>query len=94
MIWLFRIGVAVDILAILFALYTIVTDAIKNPSSSKNGVLALVTLLGVGWLVFSYYLKSVGKINLAALLVWIPGVPILLTALFLLLLIVLKPDWK
>ena len=88
----FYIPITVDILAIIIALYFLVTDYIRQ-SSSSNGMLALVTLLMFGYVALSWYLHT-KNISAGTVMAWIPAVPLLLYGVFILLFVILKPDMR
>lgn len=100
MSWLFKfafyIGFSIDCLTLLFGFYLIVEDMTRFAGYPKNGGsgLVLATLGFIAWLGGSYFLFTHGQKSLATILVWIPAVPVLLYALFILMFIILKPDMK
>ena len=89
----FYIGIAIDIIALLVALYFIVTDNI-NLSSSDNTGLTILTLLFGGWIGLCFWLKSKGSPGWAAVFAWIPAAPLFLYGLVVLLFIILQPDMR
>jgi hypothetical protein len=90
---LFYVPISVDIIGILVALYFIITDAMRQ-SSSSNGSLTFITLLMCGWVGLCFYLRSTPSHSLGTVLAWIPATPLLLYGLFILLFVILKPDMK
>lgn len=88
---LFYIGIGIDIVAILIALYFIITDSIGFSSSDNTG-LTIITLLFCGWVGLCWYLKIQGYPGIGAILAWIPALPMALYGLMVLLFIILKVD--
>ncbi len=93
MSWSFKIAIATDCIAILAALYFLITDFVRQ-SSSNNGPLALVTLAMCAWVALCFYLQSIGYRSVGTALAWIPAVPLLGYGLILLVMIIGKPDFK
>ncbi|MBI5917404.1 MAG: hypothetical protein HY842_18710 [Bacteroidetes bacterium] len=93
MTWKFLLPIIADCLAILIALYFLITDALRQ-SSSSNGMLSLVTFGMCCWVGLCFYLHHIGKITLATSLAWIPAIPLLGYGLLVLLMVILKPDFK
>ncbi len=97
MIWLYRIGFAIDILTLIFIFYQyFILPLFKSYSTTKwNGTLTISTLILTGVISVAYYLgNNDSNYSLATILLWIPAVPVVLYMLLLLALIVSKPDWK
>lgn len=94
MLWLFKIGVAINGLAVLIALFDLVSDAILRPRLPANGLLFLLTLILGAWVAFAIYLKMNGQLNLATALLWIPGAPMALMGVFFLVMIIVMTTSK
>ena len=94
MIWLFKIGVAINALAVLIAFFDLVSDAILRPRLPANGLLFLVTLMLGAWVAVAIYLKTTGQLNLATALLWIPGAPLALMGIFFLVMIIVMTTSK
>jgi len=90
---LFYIPTSANIIAILVAVYFLITDATSS-YSSNNGPLLLVTLLMCGWVGLCFYLKSTPASVVGTILAWIPAAPLLLYGLMILMFIILQPDMK
>lgn len=91
----FMIAVTINCIAILLAIANAIYDAFNlEHSYGHNNMANLSGFVLAGIVLFSFYLRSREHIALSNILVWIPAVPLLLTGLFLLLIIILKPDWK
>ena len=90
---LFYVPFGIDIIAILIALYFLITDSI-NFSSADNTGLTLITVLFCGWVGLCWYLRSRGAYAWGTVLAWIPALPLLLYGLMILAFIVIKPDMK
>jgi hypothetical protein len=90
---LFYIPTGANIIAILVAVYFLVTDAMRY-SSSSNGPLLLVTLLMCGWVGLCFYLRTTPASTAGTILAWIPAIPLLGYGLMLLMFMILKPDMK
>ena len=88
----FYIPISVDILAILISFYFIISDYIRQ-SSSSNGLLTLITLLMCGYVALSWYLHS-KNMSLGTIMAWVPAVPLLLYGIFILMFVILKPDMR
>ncbi len=93
MSWSFKIAFTTDCLAILVALYFLISDAVRY-SSSSNGALGGVTLAMCAWVLLCYFLQSNGYKSIGTALAWIPAVPLLGYALILLMMIIFRPDFK
>jgi hypothetical protein len=94
-IYFFYTAAFIDILALLIAIYFILTDmaysiggGTNNPSMYR--VLAIMILL-VG---AAFWLKSIGKIVFANILLWVPAFPLFCYGLMVLLFVVFKPDMR
>lgn len=90
---LFKIALTIDSIAILVALYFLISDALKQ-TSERNGMLGLITLLLCGWMILCFYLFNNVNLYLGTAMAWLPAVPIVMYAFFLIALIILKPDFK
>jgi hypothetical protein len=89
---LFYFAMGLNILGVLGALYFIISDE-SSGYSSGNGLLMLITLLLAGWIALCFYLRRTQPL-IAAVLAWIPALPLLMYALFVLMFIVISPDMK
>ena len=94
MSWIFGIAFTLDCIAILLALYTVIKDRFKYGNYSKTGVLGVITLLVCGWVAVGYLFFHQGYAFIASAMVWVPAIPLLGYALFILAFIILKPDMK
>ena len=93
MSWSFKIAIAVDCIAVVVALYFIITDSMRA-SSSDNGSLSMVTIGMCLWIALCYFLHSGGYPRLGNTLAWVPAVPLLGYGILMLLFLILKPDFK
>lgn len=91
--WSLKIPLIINILAILVALYFLVTDAFRQTSSS-NGMLLVMTLGLIGYVGLCYYLFLQGHLKLATTLAWIPAFPLAGYGLIVLIIIIGKPDFR
>lgn len=87
------IALITDGLAVLVALYFIISDSLRH-SSSNNGMLSLLTLGMCLWIGLSLWLYVNSYKSVASAMLWIPAVPLLGYAFFVLMFIILKPDMK
>lgn len=90
---LFKIALTIDGLAILVALYFLISDTLKQ-TSEHNGMLGLITLLFSGWMVLCFYLFNNVNTYLGTALAWLPAIPVVMYAFFLAALLILNPDYK
>ncbi|HMW39945.1 MAG: hypothetical protein K1X68_14075 [Saprospiraceae bacterium] len=91
--WSYAIAMTANIIAILVALFFIISDAIKG-LSYKNNSLMLATLAMMGWVGICHFLRTSGKTDLSTNMAMLPAIPILGYALLILLFIILKPDMR
>ena len=90
MIWIYRIGLVIDALAIIFLIYELLTSQHSRASFLPVVFIVLCALTGI-----AVYLVMVKNMpGIASLLLWIPAFPLLLYGLFILIFIILKPDMK
>lgn len=94
--WKYKIALGIDLLALLLGVYLMIEDSTRSVGYSGNADsgLMLVTLLFAAWLFSSYLLYTRNQKTLATIMVWVPAVPILLYAFFILAFIILKPDMR
>jgi hypothetical protein len=90
----FWIGAVVDIIAVCVALYFILDDTLKGRSGTNNPMMIGLTSLMILLIIGAFLLKNAGKLVIANTLLWIPGFPLAMYGLFILLFIILKPDMK
>ncbi len=93
MTWSFIIALIVDCIAILIGLYFIISDTIKG-SSSDNGMLSVVLLAACVWIGIAYYLHTHGSPRIGTSMLWVPAIPLLGYGLIVLLMVILKPDFR
>lgn len=91
--WSYTIAMTANIIAILVALYFIISDAIRGQSYRNNSLL-LATLAMMGWVGICHFLRHSGKTDLSTTMALVPAIPILGYALLILLFIILKPDMR
>ncbi|HMG14242.1 MAG TPA: hypothetical protein VK590_02275 [Saprospiraceae bacterium] len=97
MIWLYRIGFAINLFTLGFIIYQyIILPLFQEFVSTRwNATLALCTILLCVIMCIAYYLNNYqNNLKLALVLVWIPALPTLLYLLLLAALVIGKPDWK
>lgn len=94
MSWSYKFALVVDCLALLVALYFIVSDELRSPGNIYNNTLKAVSLGFFLWLLASYLLHRAGLNGFASAMAWLPAIPILGYAFFVLAFIILKPDMK
>jgi hypothetical protein len=93
---LYIIGASVNCIAIMMVIFNAIYDMLRLKSTdySHNDT---INLAGAGLavlVVVSYFLKIEGKTAIANMLVWVPALPLLLAGFFILMMVVLRPDWK
>jgi hypothetical protein len=89
----FKIALAADVIAILVAIYFLFTDYVRS-SSSSNGMLSLVTMAFAAWVGLSFYLYHHEHPKIAAIMAWIPAIPIIGYGVVILMFIIFKPDMR
>jgi hypothetical protein len=90
----FYIGAAIDIIAVLVALYFVLTD-LNSPSGGTNNPTMYKALLAMAALIGgAFWLKSAGYTGWANVLLWIPGFPLAAYGLMILLFVIFKPDMR
>ena len=94
MSWSYLIAIITDGIGIAVALYFLLSDYFKYPRARSNGALSLVTLAFCAWVGTSFYLYHHGHPKIASAMAWIPALPLLGYAVFILLFIILKPDMR
>lgn len=94
MSWSFKIAFFVDAVTALFAIWTVLSDYFRHPDHPTYGKLALLTVGFCAWIGLSFFLYRTGHETAATRMVWLPAIPILGYAFFVLLFIILKPDMK
>ncbi len=94
MSFFFKIAFYIDILALLAAFFVIISDYSRNPENTYNDSLKIITIGLCIWMMASYFLCKRGSKEIATIMAWIPAIPLILYALFVLAFIVLKPDMK
>lgn len=87
-------GLMIDGLAVLIALGFVVVDVLKGRSGTNNPTMFLAIMAMAAIIFGAVYLKSIGKMSVANVLLWIPGFPLLAYGFFVLLFIILKPDMR
>jgi hypothetical protein len=90
----FYIGLGIDGLAVLIAIFFIVGDHLKGYSGTNNptmykALLGMLALLGA-----AYWLKHIGKVGFANALLWIPGSCLAGYGLMVLAFVIFKPDMR
>ena len=90
---MFYIGIGIDVIAVLIALYFIVTDSIGFTSADNTG-LTIATVLFCGWIGLCWWLKSKGSVGWGTALAWVPAIPLVLYGIMILLFVILKPDMR
>jgi hypothetical protein len=90
----FYLGAGIDILALLVAVFFYIKDMFSRYGGTNNPILFFLILAGACLIGGAFWMKAAGKLGLANLLVWIPGVPLAAYGLIILLFIILKPDMR
>ena len=93
-IWLFYIGLGVDTIGILIAVYFMISDMLKGTGGTDNSIIFSLTFGVFLATLGAWLLKSAGNIVLANVLLWIPGAPLLFYGLFVLLFLIFPVDMK
>lgn len=89
----FIIAISIDVLALLIAYFILISDAMKGRSGSNDNFLML-TLGFTIWVGICFALRYFGMKAISGAMAWLPAIPILGYALFILMFIILKPDMK
>ena len=92
--WLLGIGIGIDLIATLFAFYTLFFQLTSRNAHNNNSLLAILTLIGFGIIGVSLSLKKKGYSVVATVIAWLPAIPALLYGLLILAFLILKPDFK
>ncbi|HJW30070.1 MAG TPA: hypothetical protein VJ508_12600 [Saprospiraceae bacterium] len=82
-----------NLIAILVAVYFIISDKMKY-EYNHDTYLILATLAMIAWVGVSWWLKNKGNLAVAAIMAWIPAVPLILYGIMILLFMILQPDMK
>ncbi len=93
-IWFFYIGVGVDAIALLIAVYFMLGDMLKGTRGTNNPAMFGLTLAMAALIAGAFLLKNAGKLGLANTLLWVPGLPLAGYGLMILLFIFFKPDMR
>lgn len=93
-IWIFYAGAGIDLLALAIALYFVITDIASGISGTNNPSMYKAIGIMVLIIAISFWLKHMGKVFLANILLWIPALPLAGYGLMILLFIILKPDMR
>lgn len=91
----YLIGFSIDCIAILalagYYLYYVIRK--KEQVGPKHYYGSVIVLIFTTCLVSIYYFFT-GDLKVAAILAWIMAVPVLVTTVFILLIIIFRPDWR
>ena len=93
-IWIFYLGAGIDILALIIALFFVISDIASGTSGTNNPTMYKAIGIMFAIIAFGFWLKYIGKIVLANILLWIPALPLAGYGLMILLFVILKPDMK
>lgn len=93
-IWFFYIGLGVDAIALLIAVYFMLSDMLKGTRGTNNPTMFGLTLAMAALIVGAFLLKNAGKLGLANILLWVPGLPLAGYGLMILMFIIFKPDMR
>lgn len=92
---LFFIGVFINCAAIAFIVLNGIKDSLSaRQADGRNDVVHILGLVLAGAVALSFYHKNNGNLFIAKLLVWLPALPMLASAFFLLAVMIVKPNWK
>ncbi|KAA0993805.1 hypothetical protein [Dyadobacter aurulentus] len=87
-------GFAIDCLAILaLSGYSAYNYFFKKPITGLKYIKPVLFLIITECFVSAYFAHS-GNLTLASVIVWVQAVAVIVTALFILLIIIFKPDWR
>lgn len=92
--WAFYIAFGACCLAVLIALYFILSDYWRNPENIHNRSLIRGTLTLIGWILLFFFLFRSGHKTLASTLAWIPAFPLLGYGLMVVIMVLFKSDFK
>lgn len=93
-IWFFYIGLGVDAIALLIAVYFMFSDMLKGTRGTNNPTMFGLTLAMAALIAGALLLKNAGRLGLANILLWVPGLPLAGYGLMILLFIIFKPDMR
>ncbi len=92
---LYLTGLLIDCTAVLvvgsYYLYYIIRK--KEPVEPRYYFWIVLTSISLAVLVSLYYMY-VGNLNTASLLAWVMAVPVIITSIFILLIIIFRPNWN
>lgn len=91
---IFWIGAVIDIIGLGIIIFMMLDDHLKGRTATNNPTVFALTFAATALVVGAFLLKSAGRTGSANVLLWIPGTPLLLYGLFVLMFIILKPDMK
>ncbi|MFM6975793.1 MAG: hypothetical protein ACKOW2_02960 [Sphingobacteriaceae bacterium] len=87
--WIYRIGLLLDMVLLIYAAFNIRASGVYNRTVIIC-IFLLVALIAAAYLLKNYY----HQIKTAVTLLYIPIVPTVLFLLFILLFLIIKPDFK
>lgn len=93
-IWFFYIGLGVDAIALLIAVYFMLSDMLKGTRGTNNPTMFGLTLAMAALIAGALLLKNAGRLGLANILLWVPGLPLAGYGLMILMFIIFKPDMR
>ena len=87
-------GFSIDCLAV-FTLsgYLLYHHIQKKPVQGLRAIRPIIFLIAAECIISAYFVCT-GDLILASVIVWVQAVAIIVTFLFILLIIIFKPDWK
>lgn len=92
---LFSAAVFINCLAIVLIILSGIKDSLSaRQTDGRNDLVHILGLVLAGVIAASFYHKNNGNLLLAKLLVCLPALPLLLSAIFLLGAMLIKPNWK
>ncbi|MCC6725828.1 MAG: hypothetical protein IT258_15065 [Saprospiraceae bacterium] len=90
----FYLGAGIDGLAMLIAIYFVISDSLNSAQGTNNPSMYKVLLAMGALITAAFLLKDNGKIGFANALLWIPGIPLAGYGLMILAFIIFKPDMR
>ncbi|SEJ81768.1 hypothetical protein SAMN05216327_121103 [Dyadobacter sp. SG02] len=92
---LYLTGLLINCAALLavggYYLYYIITK--KEPEEPRHYFWMVLASIGVATIASLYYIY-IGNLTTASILAWVMAVPVIITAIFIILIIIFRPDWN
>ncbi|CAG5068618.1 hypothetical protein DYBT9623_01350 [Dyadobacter sp. CECT 9623] len=79
--------------ALVLSGYLLYLYLMKKPADGLGAIRSIVVLIVIECAVSIYCVRD-GNLTLASVIVWVQAVAIIATTVFIILIIIFKPDWK